>query len=154
MKKIIALLIALAALVGALAACSKDEPNHPEGVELIKEECALIGDVERSGSNAVMRCRVAIRNSTDKSAAVKLYANFPEEYKDGMYAIDFAVGKVDGSEMLAVPANETVTVEAEFEVPLAANYTGEALKKDSSVPAIAINEVDVSAELASMFGEK
>ena len=119
MKRIIALILCAAAIVCVLSSCSeKEEMQHPEGVELVKDQSTLV-DVERVGNNAVIYCTVAIRNSTDKTSAVKLYANFPDEYKNGMYAIDFAVGKVDGSEMVAVPANDTLTVDAVFEVAFA-----------------------------------
>lgn len=152
MKKIIPIILLAAALVCALAACSKTEMPHPEGVELKKEGNELIS-VERVGNNAVYKCSVNVKNDTDKNMAVKLVANFPDEYKSGMYAIDFAVGKVDGSELLLVPANDSTTVEAVFEIAFAASYKGDAVTKTDGVPAIAINEYEVDSDLLPPFSE-
>ena len=146
MKKLIVFILCAAALVCALASCSKQEEHHPEGVEIVKDKSTL-NDVEKSGNNVVIRCHLTIENTTDKSAAVKLAASFPEEYRLGMYSIDFAVAKVDGSEMVAIPASGTVEVEALFTVPLDPNYKGEALITSRDLPAIAINEIEIDSSL-------
>ena len=64
-----------------------------------------------------------------------------------MYSIDFAVAKVDGSEMVAIPASGTVEVEALFTVPLDPGYKGEALITSRDLPAIAINEIEIDSSL-------
>ena len=146
MNKIIALFLVFVSVFALFACSNEPETHHPEGVEIVKDQSSLL-DVERIGNNAVVTCRVAVKNSTDKTAAVKLYANFENEYKSGMYSIDFAVAKVDGSELVAVPVGETVTVDAVFEVAFAADYVGEDLISSRELPAISINEIEIDSDL-------
>ena len=146
MKKIISLILCAAALVCALAACSKQEEHHPDGVEIVKDS-SFLNEVEKSGNSVIVRCHLTIRNNNDKTAAVTLVASFPEEYRKKMYSIDFAVAKVSDSEMVAVPANDSVEVEAVFTVPLDPSYKGEALITSRELPAIAINEIEIDSDL-------
>ena len=148
MKKIIAIILCAAALASAFASCSKQGTHHPDGVTIVDDAGkSFFSGVERVGNNAVITCHLTIENTTDKTAAVKLAASFPEEYRKKMYSIDFAVAKVDGSEMVAVPANDSVEVDAVFEVPFVSGYKGEALKVDRELPAIAINEIEIDSSL-------
>lgn len=148
MKKILAMILCAAAVcaVAALASCSDQETHHPEGVEIVTDESRLT-DVERNGNTVSVKCRVTVRNDTEKNAAVKLAASFPKEYKSGMYEIDFSVARVDGSEMVAVPAKGSVSVDAVFDVPLKQSYKGESLISSRDLPAISINEIEIDSDL-------
>ena len=145
MKKTVAFILA-AVMLFVLSACSKTETHHPEGVELVADKCSLVDAVQK-GDTVTYYCSLTIENTTAKTAAVKLAANFPDEYKDGKYAIDFSVAKVDGSEMVAVPAAESVTVDAVFEIAVAAKHSGETLDINKELPAISINEIEIDSEL-------
>ena len=149
MKRTIAFILLCAAIVCALASCSSEpETHHPDGVEVVDDAAkSYLIDMTRSGNTVIYTCSLTVENKNDKSFAVKLAANFRDEYDRGIYKLDFAVGKVDGSEMVAVPANDSVTVEAVFEVELAKSITDDHLAALKKLPAISINEIEIDSDL-------
>ena len=149
MKKAIAFILLTAALLCAFSSCSsKPDTHHPDGVEIVDDtEKSRLIDVTRSGNSVIYTCSLTIENKNDKGTAVKLAANFPDEFERGIFVFDFAVGKVDGSEMVAVPANDSVTVEAVFEVTLAKSITDDEFADLKKLPAIAINEIEIDSDL-------
>jgi hypothetical protein len=139
MKRIITLFFCAVLFVFAFASCSKNEIPSYEGVGLIEEE-SFFDEVEKVDGNICYYCRVTLENRNENVAVVELIGNFPDEKKMGVVTVDFAVGRVEGSETVMLMPNEKRTMDVTFTLPANSSYNGTELKKDRDLPDIGIKQ--------------